>query len=67
MTCEAEFPRDTRSPLKRPNGDVVSQGLRTGAFAESVVVDVSQIVRIPKDVRFEAAALLAACAANFTR
>jgi Zn-dependent alcohol dehydrogenase len=59
VTCENEFPRDARSPLKRPNGDVVTQGLRTGAFAESVVVDVSQVVRIPKEIRFDAAALLA--------
>jgi len=59
VTCEADFPRDRQSPLRRPNGDAVTQGLRTGAFAESIVVDISQVVRIPPDVPFDAASLLA--------
>lgn len=59
VTCEADFPRDRQSPLRRPNGDAVTQGLRTGAFAESIVVDISQAVRIPPDVPFDSAALLA--------
>ena len=34
-------------------------GLRTGAFAERVVVDASQAVAIPKDMRLDSASLIA--------
>lgn len=59
VTCETTFPRDTQTPLHRPNGDGLTQGLRTGAFAESVVVDASQVVVIPPSVPLDAASLLA--------
>ncbi len=55
-TCAGHF--DTVShPLSR-DGEPIEQGLRTGAFAEAVVVDQSQIVRIPADISMDAAALL---------
>ncbi len=41
------------------DGQDIYQGLRTGAFAEYVVVDQSQVVPIPEEVPFECAALLA--------
>jgi S-(hydroxymethyl)glutathione dehydrogenase / alcohol dehydrogenase len=59
VTCEAIFPRDAASPLRRPSGDRVAQGLRTGAFAEAVVVDASQVVVIPPAIPLDAASLLA--------
>jgi S-(hydroxymethyl)glutathione dehydrogenase / alcohol dehydrogenase len=59
VTCEATFARDSQSPLHRPNGEALTQGLRTGAFAEAVVVDASQVVVIPPAVPLDAASLLA--------
>jgi len=59
VTCEAVFARDAQSPLRRPNGDSLVQGLRTAAFAESVVVDASQVVVIPPAIPLDAASLLA--------
>jgi Zn-dependent alcohol dehydrogenase len=59
VTCEATFPRDAQSPLRRPNGEALVQGLRTGAFAEAVVVDVSQVVAIPPGIPLDSASLLA--------
>jgi Zn-dependent alcohol dehydrogenase len=59
VTCETAFPRDTASPLRRPNGDALAQGLRTAAFAESVVVDASQVVVIPPSIPLDSASLLA--------
>jgi Zn-dependent alcohol dehydrogenase len=59
VTCESEFARDTRTPLHRPNGDPLVQGLRTAAFADAVVVDASQAVVIPPAIPLDAASLLA--------
>jgi len=59
VTCETTFARDTQSPLHRPNGEALAQGLRTAAFAEAVVVDASQVVVISPTVPLEAASLLA--------
>ncbi len=56
--CESEFPLDQSSPITDSDGLSVQQGLRTGAFAEEVVVDQSQVVTIPNSVPFDAAALL---------
>ncbi len=51
------------APLTLPGGDALAQGLNCGAFAEAVVVDQSQVVRLPEDVAetlpMEAACLLA--------
>jgi len=59
-SCEALFPLDAQSPLHAAaDGETIAQGLRTGAFAESVVVEASQVVRIPADVPLDRAALLA--------
>ncbi len=46
------------SPLSLPDGTPVAQGLQTGAFAERVVVDKSQVVPIPADLPMESACLL---------
>jgi Zn-dependent alcohol dehydrogenase len=57
--CETRFPLDQAGRLHTKAGDPVLQGLRTGAFAECVVVHESQAVAIPKEVPLESASLLA--------
>jgi S-(hydroxymethyl)glutathione dehydrogenase/alcohol dehydrogenase len=57
--CEAVFPLDKATPLHDGAGKPVVHGLRTGAFAEHIVVDASQAVAIPKDVKLDSAALIA--------
>jgi Zn-dependent alcohol dehydrogenase len=54
-----ENPGDGKnSPLSTPQGDAMWQALFTGAFAERVVVDQSQLVKIPADMPKDAAALM---------
>jgi Zn-dependent alcohol dehydrogenase len=57
--CETRLPLDERSPLRAGDGSRVRQGLRTGAFAEQVVVHASQIVVILPEVPLAGASLLA--------
>lgn len=57
--CDGSFALDARSPLTARDGGTVRQGLRTGAFAERVVVDASQAVPIPPALPMASAALLA--------
>jgi len=59
VMCESRFHLDDKSPLGSAAGDYLQQGLRTGAFAEAVVVDASQVSRIPADIPFDSASLLA--------
>ncbi|MCG6901822.1 MAG: Zn-dependent alcohol dehydrogenase [Rhodobacter sp.] len=55
-TCSTGF--DIVSHPITAGGAPVEQGLRTGAFAEAVVVDTSQVVKIPGDIPMDAASLL---------
>jgi Zn-dependent alcohol dehydrogenase len=57
--CESELPLDRRSPLRDRAGLAVAQGLRTGAFAEEVLVDRSQVVKVPDSLPLDLACLLA--------
>jgi len=59
VLCEEVFPLDATSPISNGNGEAMVHGLRTGAFAEKVVVEKSQIAVIPKEIAFDAASLLA--------
>jgi S-(hydroxymethyl)glutathione dehydrogenase/alcohol dehydrogenase len=60
VLCETTFPLDAQSPLTlHATGEMLTQGLRTAAFAEQVVVEASQAVAIPPDVPLDCAALLA--------
>jgi S-(hydroxymethyl)glutathione dehydrogenase/alcohol dehydrogenase len=59
VTCETRFPLDSRSPLRRTDGQPLVHGLRTAAFAERVVVDASQAVVIPRSLPLDSASLLA--------
>ena len=47
------------TPLRDAGGAPVAQGMKTGAFAEAVVVDASQLVHLPDDLPAELACLLA--------
>ncbi|MCY4242633.1 MAG: Zn-dependent alcohol dehydrogenase [Rhodobacter sp.] len=55
-TCTRSF--DTVSHPLSKDGEPIEQGMGTGAFAEAVVVDRTQIVKIPADIPMDAAALL---------
>lgn len=55
--CTAHYD-EMAGPLKTAEGGPLAQGLDCGAFAEKVVVDTSQIVKIPADMPKDCAALL---------
>jgi S-(hydroxymethyl)glutathione dehydrogenase / alcohol dehydrogenase len=59
VMCEEVFDLDRASPISDISGATVTHGLRTGAFAEEVVVHASQAVTIPEDLPFDIASLLA--------
>lgn len=49
---------ENQGPLQTNGGGALAQGMACGAFAEKVVVDQSQIVKLPKDIPMACAALL---------
>ena len=57
--CETKFTLDSESRLHTKEGQSIHQGLRTAAFAEYVVVDQSQVVKIPEEMPLDSASLLA--------
>lgn len=57
-SCETDFERNG-DLLVDGESQAVIQGLNTGAFAEYVVVDQSQVVVIPKEIPLDSASLLA--------
>mgnify|MGYP002048300744 FL=1 len=59
VLCETSFPLDERSPLRDHSGVSVGHGLRTGGFAEQVLVEASQVCPVPETIPFDAACLLA--------
>ena len=56
--CVTEVDR-TAGPLSMTDGGLLEHGLNCGAFAEKVVVDQSQVVKISNDIEYEVASLLA--------
>ncbi len=54
-----ETPNTADAVLTDADGNPIVQAMNAGAFAEAVVVDQSQIVKIPADMGMEAASLLA--------
>jgi len=58
VMCEEVFPLDRRGPISSDDGPI-DQAMRTGAFAERIVVHHSQMVKVPKSVPFNSASLLA--------
>ena len=59
VVCGTSFALDRKSPLQTAAGKPLTQGLRTGAFAEQVLVERSQVVKIPADIPLDVASLLA--------
>lgn len=59
VSCDTIFALDAKTPLADSNGKPIVQSLRTGGFAEYVVVHESQIVTVPDSVPMVSAALLA--------
>ncbi len=57
--CEEVFALDRQTPLSDGEGKPLAHGLRTGAFAEHIVVDSSQTVAIPNDLALDSASLIA--------
>lgn len=57
--CEADFQLDRQSPLADETGQNVAQGLNSGAFAQQVVVEQSQVCIIPSDIPLDVASILA--------
>lgn len=58
VQCETGYDRNS-GPLKMADGSMLQHGLACGAFAESAVVDQSQIAKIPDDMPMDAASLMA--------
>jgi Zn-dependent alcohol dehydrogenase len=56
--CEGRFPIDSEPRLHTVSGTAISQGLKVAGYAERVVVDQSQVVRVPDDLPLDRAALL---------
>lgn len=56
--CETPYDGD-HGPIKTADGGKLHQAMASGAFAEKVVVDHSQIVRIPETIPMDAASLIA--------
>lgn len=59
VACRTPASAPRRSPLSTPDGEVVAQGLGTAAFADEVVVDVSQVIEVGDDLDPIAGSLLA--------
>lgn len=57
--CEGRLPIDSETRFRNRGGLRIHQGLRTGGFAEQVLVHHSQTVVIPDDMPLEHAGLLA--------
>ena len=58
VACETALPLDLKSPIRAVDGSSIRQGLRTGAFAQAVTVDRSQLATIPAKLPFDSACLL---------
>ncbi len=59
MKCQATIEHNTPFPLTDSKGNPITQGLKTAAFAEYVLVDESQINVIDKDIPFDSASIVA--------
>ena len=59
VTCSTQFPLDAKSPITDKSGKPLIQSMRTGGFAEQVLVHESQCVTIPGTIPMTSASLLA--------
>jgi len=56
--CPTQFSSDNQVSLSDASDNMIVKGLKTGGFAEEVVVDQSQVVTIPDTIPMDAASLL---------
>lgn len=60
VMCEEVFPLDKAGPIHSvATGEELHQAMRSGAFAEKIVVHHSQMVKVPASIPFASASLLA--------
>nr|MDJ0614889.1 alcohol dehydrogenase catalytic domain-containing protein [Rhizobiaceae bacterium] len=59
VLCESDFPLLHSKPISDPDGNELHQAMNCGGFAEDVVVHQSQLQRVPEDMPFDVASLLA--------
>ena len=57
--CEGDFALNREHRLHTTTGQPIIQGIFVGGFAEEVIVEQSQVLRIPDELPFDRAALLA--------
>jgi Zn-dependent alcohol dehydrogenase len=57
--CSAAWPLDKESRIHTKQGKSLPQAMRVGSFGEYIVVDESQVVKVPGDMPLDRAALLA--------
>lgn len=57
--CEGDFALNCETRLHTLDGKPIVQAVRVGSFAESVVVDQSQVVKVPESLSLVQASLLA--------
>jgi S-(hydroxymethyl)glutathione dehydrogenase / alcohol dehydrogenase len=58
--CERQqWERDAASPYTNAKGEHIPQAFRVGSFAEYIIVDESQLVKLPQDLPSDRASLLA--------
>ena len=59
FVCDATFPLDEKGPITSASGEAIWQAMRTGAFAEEVVVGATQVCPVPPEIPADCASLLA--------
>ena len=59
VLCEGQFNLYKNQPIKNESGEKLHQAMATGAFAEAVVVHQNQLEKVPADMPFDVASLLA--------
>lgn len=57
--CEGNFALNSETRLHTLDGKPIAQAIRVGSFAEAVVVDQSQVVKVPESLPLDQASLLA--------
>lgn len=56
--CQTPFPLDKETRLHNKQGQLLGRGIRSAAFAEEVVVDQTQLIKVPDGLPLDRAALL---------
>jgi len=58
VACTGDLEIDHRQPIASADGSAMHHGLGTATFADTAVVDASQVVKIPADMAWPSASLL---------